>query len=88
MKRNERLFNRVAPLGVNDIMMAVQYNHAPTAPRARLDLPVMAFDGLDDYTIDRGNIEQWASYTSAAFKLVPVQGDHYFVSSHFRLVLL
>ena len=25
MKRNERLFERVAPMGVNDIMMAVQY---------------------------------------------------------------
>lgn len=25
MKRNRRLFDRVAPLGVNDIMMAVQY---------------------------------------------------------------
>ena len=25
MKRNDRLFQRVAPMGVNDIMMAVQY---------------------------------------------------------------
>jgi hypothetical protein len=25
MKRNDRLFERVAPMGVNDIMMAVQY---------------------------------------------------------------
>lgn len=25
MKRNDRLFERVAPMAVNDIMMAVQY---------------------------------------------------------------
>ena len=25
MRRSERLFERVAPMGVNDIMMAVQY---------------------------------------------------------------
>ena len=25
MKRSDRLFERVAPMGVNDIMMAVQY---------------------------------------------------------------
>ena len=28
MKRNDRLFERVAPMGVNDIMMAVQYRWA------------------------------------------------------------
>jgi hypothetical protein len=28
MKRSDRLFERVAPMGVNDIMMAVQYRWA------------------------------------------------------------
>ena len=28
MRRSERLFERVAPMGVNDIMMAVQYRCA------------------------------------------------------------
>ena len=84
MKKNERLFNRVAPMGVNDIMMAVQYQHAQSAP---LDLPLVAFDGLSDYTIDRGNMEKWEEYTQGSFKLVPVQGDHYFVSSHYRMVI-
>lgn len=85
MKKNERLFNRVAPMGVNDIMMAVQYKHEPAEP---LQVPIVAFDGLDDYTIDRGNMDFWEGYTAAGFKMVPIQGDHYFVSSHYRKVSL
>ena len=83
MKRNERLFARVAPMGVNDIMMAVQYRHVPAEP---LGVPIIAFDGLLDRTIDAGNLAQWEGYTRAGFRNVPVQGDHYFVSSHYRLV--
>ena len=83
MKSNERLFNRVAPMGVNDIMMAVQYKHVPAQP---LNVPIVAFDGLDDYTIDRGNMDFWEGYTAAGFKLMPIQGDHYFVSSQYRKV--
>ena len=83
MKRSERLFNRVAPMGVNDIMMAVQYRHMQRPP---LPLPITAFDGLADATIERGNMEQWERYTSGAFRNVPVQGDHYFVSTLFREV--
>jgi surfactin synthase thioesterase subunit len=83
MKKNERLFNKVAPMGVNDIMMAVQYRHQQRPPLA---LPITAFDGVLDATIDRGNMEQWAQYTSGSFKNVTVQGDHYFVSTKHREV--
>ena len=83
MKKSERLFNKVAPMGVNDIMMAVQYRHSPLPPLA---VPITSFDGLADGTIDRGNMEQWAQYTSAEFTNVPIQGDHYFVSSRYREV--
>ena len=83
MKRNERLFNKVAPMGVNDIMMAVQYRHMQRPP---LGLPITAFDGVLDATIERGNMEQWAQYTSGSFRNVPVEGDHYFVSTKYREV--
>ncbi|CAL8466746.1 g6282 [Coccomyxa elongata] len=83
MKKNERLFNKVAPMGVNDIMMAVQYRHTPLPP---LNLPITSFDGVLDGTIDRGNMEQWAQYTSAKSVNVPIQGDHYFVSKLYREV--
>ena len=83
MKRNPRLFDRVAPMGVADIAMAVSYRHVQRAP---LSVPVVAFDGLLDYTIAPGNVGQWAGYTSAAFRNVPIMGDHYFVASLYRQV--
>ena len=83
MKRNPRLFDRVAPMGVNDIMAAVSYRHTPRPPMA---MPVTAFNGQLDNTIERGNMEQWQQYTTGPFRNVPVAGDHYFVSSQYRQV--
>lgn len=70
-------------MGVADIMLAVQY---PFRERTPLNVPITAFDGLLDYTIERGNMDKWAGYTANTFRSVPIQGDHYFVSSHFRQV--
>ena len=83
MKKNERLFNRVAPLGINDILMAVQYRHVERAPLA---MPVVSFEGLLDGTIDPNNMAQWQQYAGASYRNVPIMGDHYFVSSHYREV--
>ena len=81
MRANQRLFDRVAPMGVADILSAVRYQHRQ---QPALATPITAFDGLLDATIERGNMEHWAEYTGAAFQLVPVRGDHYFVSTHYR----
>lgn len=51
MRTNERLFNRVAPMGVNDIAMACMYKFTGLH---RLDIPMTSFDGLADNTIDPG----------------------------------
>ena len=51
MRTNERLFNRVAPIGVNDIAMACQYKFFK-APK--LEVLLTTFDGLLDNTIDPG----------------------------------
>ena len=84
MKANPRLYDRVAPMGVNDIIMAVRYKHRQQPPLA---IPVTAFDGLLDATIQRGNMAAWESYTSTDWRLMPVRGDHYFVSTHYLQVL-
>ena len=83
MKHNPRLFDRVAPMGVNDIIMAVSYQHRLRPP---LQVQTTAFDGLLDHTIERGNMEQWGQYTTATFRKVLIEGDHYIVSSQHRQV--
>eukprot|EP00887_Chlorella_sp_A99_P003340 scaffold26.g3340.t1 len=81
MSRNDRLFQRVAPIAVADLIMAVQ--HEACAP---LSVPILAFDGVRDITIERGYMQQWPRYTRAGCRIVPVEGHHYFVSTHFRQV--
>ena len=83
MKTNDRLYQRVAPMGVNDIIMAVQYKHVSQPPLA---VPIIVFDGLEDATIERGNMDQWAKYTTNTYRCVPINGNHYFVSTMYRQV--
>lgn len=83
MKKSDRLFKKVAPMGVNDIMMAVQYQHVPRPP---FELPIIIFDGLNDATIERGNMDEWVEYTSGSFINISIEGDHYFVSTKYKEV--
>ena len=83
MKKNERLFERIAPMGVNDILMAVQYENVE---RPVLSIPVTSFEGLLDETIDPNNMAQWTTYTRGAYRNVTIMGDHYFVSTHYKQV--
>lgn len=84
MKKSERLFNRVAPMGVNDIMMAVQYRYDPT--HEPFNFPVIAFDGTKDNTIPNGYMKGWRKHTTARYRHVYIKGTHYFVSTHYREV--
>lgn len=84
MKKSERLFNRVAPMGVNDIMMAVQYRYDASMPP--LKLPIIAFDGTKDNTIPSGYMKGWRKHTTGRYRHVKVAGTHYFVSTHYKEV--
>lgn len=84
MKKSERLFNRVAPMGVNDIMMAVQYRTDPSLPP--LNIPLIVFDGSKDNTIPRGYMKGWRKHTTGRYRHVYIPGTHYFVSTHYREV--
>lgn len=82
MKNNQNLFNRVAPLAVNDIMMAIQYKYDKTAPP--LNVPIIAFEGKKDNTIPNGYMKKWRQHTSSSYKHIQVDGTHYFVSTHYK----
>lgn len=84
MKHNARLFDRVAPMGVADIMMAVQYRYDASQPP--LDIPLIAFDGVRDNTIPSGYMKGWRRHTRGRYRHVRVDGTHYFVSTHYKEV--
>ena len=94
MAANPRLFDRVAPIGVADILMAISYA-APPADRPRLGGPgmhaVLAFEGGRDGTIATGAVAQWARFVDTVatpFTLHPIpEGDHYFVAARHREVV-
>jgi 3-oxoacyl-(acyl-carrier-protein) synthase/surfactin synthase thioesterase subunit/acyl carrier protein len=84
MKQSEALFNRVAPMAVNDIIMAVQYQFSPL--NRPISAPIVAFDGLKDNTIPKGYMKGWSKHTESTFKRVLVNSNHYFVASKYMEV--
>jgi acyl transferase domain-containing protein/surfactin synthase thioesterase subunit/acyl carrier protein/NAD(P)-dependent dehydrogenase (short-subunit alcohol dehydrogenase family) len=84
MKKSQRLFDRVAPMGVADIMMAVQYKYDSSLPP--LDIPIISFDGKKDNTIPKGYMKGWRKHTRGRYRNVDVDGTHYFVSTHYKEV--
>lgn len=46
-----------------------------------LDIPIIAFGGLDDERVRRERIEGWASQTNSAFKTQYFPGGHFFITT-------
>lgn len=55
-------------------------------PERRLDVPVAAFIGRQDGTLDVRAASAWARETTAAFELIELEGDHLF-TGHARKAL-
>lgn len=51
IKQNDKLFQRLAPMAVADLVMAMTYESTPCQ---LLPVPIVAFDGTLDTTIPRG----------------------------------
>eukprot|EP00887_Chlorella_sp_A99_P003362 scaffold26.g3362.t1 len=98
MRRSDRLFQHMAPVAVADLIMAVQYRRGEAREavqagrsawhqeRAPLSVPILVFDGLRDDTFERGTMQLWPQYSSAGTRIVPIDGGHYFVSTHYHEV--
>jgi len=81
MKESDLLFDRVAPIAIHDIVMAVNYEfRTSTSP---ISMPIVAFDGIKDNTIPREYMKGWRKHTINSFKRVLVDSNHYFVASHY-----
>jgi len=81
MKASEQLYNRVAPIAVNDIKMAVQYNF--DSSQDWLPIPIIAFEGCRDNTIPKNYMKMWSKFTTSTFEKVEIDSDHYFAAKKF-----
>jgi surfactin synthase thioesterase subunit len=82
MKRSDELFERVAPMAVNDIIMACKYEYNAEFNKP-ISCPIIAFDGMQDNTIPRGYMKGWRRHTRKSFKRIPIDNNHYFVASNY-----
>ncbi|MFG3309798.1 thioesterase II family protein [Streptomyces wuyuanensis] len=53
----------------------------------RLDCPITAFCGSNDRDADLASMEAWSKYTTQAFDIAHVNGDHFFLHSSERDVV-
>lgn len=56
-------------------------NYRYTADVPRLNIPIIAFGGLDDPRVDRERIEGWALQTVSNFSSQYFPGDHFFLNA-------
>ena len=82
MEASEERFQQVGLLGINDIAMAMQYQHTVRLPLP--GVPIVAFDGLKDMTLDPTDMAHWGRYTTGPFKQIAVMGSHNLVSTHYH----
>ncbi|MBG0830306.1 thioesterase [Planomonospora sp. ID67723] len=59
-----------------DFTWIKRYRYAPEPP---LDVPVVAFAGLDDGEVPPGDMLGWARHTRAGFALRTLRGGHFFL---------
>lgn len=68
-----------------DIEAVEGYRYAPDG--ALLDVPILAYGGLDDPRVSREHLEGWASLTNASFESKYFPGDHFFINREKDLIL-
>jgi medium-chain acyl-[acyl-carrier-protein] hydrolase len=58
-----------------DLAIMERYECAPAEP---LECPILAFGGLDDAWVDRGELDAWRQHTQAEFSSTQFPGDHFY----------
>ena len=78
------LIELMMPLLRADFEVVQTYHYAPGPP---LDCPITAFGGLQDVEVRREYLDGWHNYTTVAFTLRMMPGDHFFLHTAQRLLL-
>jgi medium-chain acyl-[acyl-carrier-protein] hydrolase len=62
-----------------DFEVAETYQYNPS--EQSLTCPIVAFGGITDPRVSRGQMEGWASHTFSEFKSIYFPGDHFFLNA-------
>lgn len=74
--RDEDMLRRIHPVLVADFTVNEDYDYQPQPPLA---IPLTVFTATRDPGTSSAQAAAWAEQTSAAFRLRPVEGDHFAV---------
>jgi medium-chain acyl-[acyl-carrier-protein] hydrolase len=72
------LMKLLVPLLRADFEFCQTYVYQPGPP---LTCPIAVFGGVDDGEVNQEELESWRPYTTAAFSLRMLPGDHFFIRS-------
>lgn len=73
----------ILPLMRRDMPLLLSYRYEAQAP---LSIPITAFSARQDDVVYRDEIEAWSGHTDADFKLIDVDGDHWFLNRNRDLI--
>jgi surfactin synthase thioesterase subunit len=62
-----------------DFQIVESYQYTPNNPP--LNIPIIAFGGLDDQRVIKEHLEGWALYTISRFESHYFPGDHFFINT-------
>ena len=62
-------------------------NYKYVSREHRLDCPVIAFGGENDFHVDHARLDAWEHHTNGSFKSKIFPGDHFFINTARRLVI-
>lgn len=82
--REPELLRLITPLLRADIAMVETYHFAA---EPALEVPISAFSGMEDPSVEFEEIESWREHTRAAFRLELIPGGHFFPQTNRGMLL-
>ena len=85
LQDNAEIMELLLPIVRADFEAFESYRYNPAD--SPLDIPIIAYGGLDDPRVDRGRLEGWAPLTNAKFRSQYFIGDHFFINAARQAVI-
>ena len=77
LQENAEIMELLLPMVRADFEAIESYRYKPAD--SPLDIPIIAYGGLDDLRVGHERLEGWASLTGADFRSQYFPGDHFFI---------